>query len=137
MHTSTHTWTLTGFAHISSRSGSEVQTVGNWEQAIQHLQGRHRGRRGRKKCRLVCTCETWVRAKLEELSRKKAPVCVFVDNWFVCVEQAGAKAAERSDGVKQRGLCFPAAGGRDSVSNWGRSPRGSLSDWPFTVPCQS
>lgn len=80
-----------------------------------------------------------VSARLKELSGKKDPICIFIDNWFVCVERAGGSGGKGS-GRKWWSETARAAipclmSWREIVSNWGRSQRGSLSDWPFTVPC--
>lgn len=87
----------------------------------------------------MCACETWVSARLKELSRKKDPICIFIDNWFVCVERAGGSGGKGSGGEwwseTARAAIPCLMSWREIVSNWGRSQRGSLSDWPFTVPC--
>lgn len=80
-----------------------------------------------------------VSARLKELSGKKDPICIFIDNWFVCVERAGGsggKGGGRKWWSETARAAIPCLmSWREIVSNWGRSQRGSLSDWPFTVPC--
>lgn len=80
-----------------------------------------------------------VSARLKELSRKRDPICTFIDNWFVCVERAGGSGGKGSGrkwwSETARATIPCLMSWREIVSNWGRSQRGSLSDWPFTVPC--
>lgn len=131
VHTGTCMWTLTGLAGLDLKC-----ELCSWEQPIQHLQGRDRERRDRKKCRLMCTCEMRVRARLQELSGKRAPfVSSLIISLFVRSRQAEQAREEGMEGTSR--AVPPACEGRGTVSNPGTSPRGSLSDWPFTAPCQS
>lgn len=102
-------WIVMGFARVNSSSGSGRGAVCSWEQAIQaiqHLQSTHtdKGQTSAGWC-VPVQCG---KGKAGGALKEKPPlVSSLVIGLFVWSKQA-EKAAGKSDGVKQHGLCFPA-----------------------------